>query len=147
MNEELVQAASAEGIDRFVVGGLVHRDFGGVTKLLILERVADDFMGGIEELPSGKVDEGESLLESLARELKEETGLDALGEPRYLFSFDYTSGSGRRTRQFNYSVEVGEGTVVLNPGEHSGYRWLEPSEYASSRLTPNVVELLVAHQA
>jgi len=45
-------------------------------EILIAERRQDQFMGGFWELPGGKIEEGESNEESLARELKEELGVE-----------------------------------------------------------------------
>ena len=45
-------------------------------EILIAERRQDQFMGGFWELPGGKIEEGESNEESLARELKEELGIE-----------------------------------------------------------------------
>ncbi|MEU7146170.1 NUDIX hydrolase [Nocardia sp. NPDC046473] len=64
------------------------------------------FMGGIWEPPSGKVDPGEALDETLIREVKEETGLDVAGIRKYLGEFDYRSGSDKKCRQFNFTVDV-----------------------------------------
>ena len=47
--------------------------------------------------------------------------------PVYLGSFDYTSGSGRLTRQFNYAARVAGREVVLS-AEHVRYRWARPDD-------------------
>jgi len=45
-------------------------------EILIAERRQDQFMGGFWELPGGKIESSESKEESLARELKEELGVE-----------------------------------------------------------------------
>ena len=46
-------------------------------KLLIVKRANNDrYMPGIWEIPGGKLDIGENLLDGLIRETKEETGLE-----------------------------------------------------------------------
>lgn len=54
---ELTSAAETDGVQQLVVGAVIHDD----GEVLLLRRPADDFMGGIFELPSGKVEPGETL--------------------------------------------------------------------------------------
>jgi A/G-specific adenine glycosylase len=50
-------------------------------ELLISKRHADDLLGGLWELPGGKQESGETLEESLAREVREELGIEiAVGD-------------------------------------------------------------------
>jgi 8-oxo-dGTP diphosphatase len=115
---DLVGAAQRDGVAQIVVGAVVvHED-----RVLLLRRPADDFMGGIYELPSGKVDPGESLDAALAREVNEETGLTVEQLDAYLGSFDYTSGSGHPSRQFTFTVTVTAPEPVILT-EHDEHRW------------------------
>jgi mutator protein MutT len=60
-----------------VAAGLVFRD----GKLLITKRFDDAHLGGLWEFPGGKVEPGETFPVCLARELREELGIDvAVGE-------------------------------------------------------------------
>ncbi|MDQ3578092.1 MAG: NUDIX domain-containing protein [Actinomycetota bacterium] len=116
--DQLTAEAKADGVQQLVVGGIVRS---GDT-VLLLRRPADDFMGGIYELPSGKVDPGEALDAALTREVKDETGLDVTAIGEYLGSFDYQSGSGKLSRQFNFSADVtATEPVVLT--EHDKHLW------------------------
>lgn len=148
MESRLITEAKRDGVDRFVVGAIVLKSLDDNRfALLTLERQANDFMGGIDELPSGKVENGEQLREALYREVQEETGLaitDILG---FLWHFDYRSGSGRQTRQFNFLVAVHSvESIAVSPEEHCGYRWLALENLQDSKLTPNIVEALSQHQ-
>jgi 8-oxo-dGTP diphosphatase len=113
---DLVETARADGIAQLVVGAVVVD--GG--RVLLLRRPAGDFMGGIYELPSGRVDPGEALDSALVREVAEETGLTVERLDTYLGAFDYASGSGRASRQFTFAVTA-SGPVILT--EHDEYRW------------------------
>jgi len=137
--KELLGQADADGIQKVVVGAVVADE----GKVLFLERKPDDFMGGLVELPSGTVDEGEELLSALAREVNEETGLDVDSVDEFISIFDYTSGSGKNTRQFNFLVSA-SGTVRLDGEEHVGHRWLEPDsdEYRQLNISDAVKEVI-----
>ena len=55
-----------------VAAGLILRD----GRYLIAKRCPETHLGGLWEFPGGKRESGESLEECLARELKEELGID-----------------------------------------------------------------------
>ncbi|WP_406269627.1 NUDIX hydrolase [Nocardia sp. NBC_00881] len=58
----------------------------------------------------------------LIREVQEETGLDVTSITNYLGEFDYQSGSGKKCRQFNFTVDVGRAEPV-EMTEHDAYTW------------------------
>lgn len=122
--QQLLAEARNDGVQKLVVGTVIKRD----EKFLLLERVPSDFMGGLVELPSGIVDPGEDLLSALARETQEETSLKITAVLMYLGSFDYASGSGQKTRQFNFLVEAAPGDVKLSPTEHQTYYLVAPTD-------------------
>ena len=121
--EELNAEAERDGVQQLVVGAVVQHD----GKVLLLQRPEDDFMGGIFELPSGKVEAGEALDAALKREVKEESGLDVARIRDYLGSFDYTSGSGKKSRQFNFAVDV-TAPEPIELQEHDAYTWTALTE-------------------
>ncbi|MFB9388773.1 NUDIX hydrolase [Streptomyces coeruleoprunus] len=69
-------------------------------------------------------------LDALRREVAEETGLTVASIGDYLGHFDYHSGSGRSTRQFNFTATVteNEGTVKLT--EHDARIWADKDQQA-----------------
>lgn len=127
---QLVAESQKDGVQKLVVGAVIRRD----DKFLLLERLPSDFMGGLVELPSGTVDAGEDLLAALAREVQEETGLAVTSVLAYLGPFDYTSGSGKKTRQFNFLVETAPGEVKLEPTEHQAHYFVALSDEAFNTL-------------
>lgn len=115
----LLEKGKKEGIVKNVVGAIIVNEQG---KILVMSRKSDDFMGGIEELPSGNMEEGEDITIALAREIKEETNCDMQRILYYIDSFDYKSGSGKNARQYNFAIMVkGTDNIILT--EHDAYSW------------------------
>ncbi len=118
LKHELVR----DGIEKTVIGAIIVVD----SKVLLLRRKAGDFMAELVELPSGTVDPCEDLLDALVRETKEETSMDVSLVEKYTGAFDYASGSGKKTRQLNFRVQV-VGSVQVNPDEHDVHFWVDPN--------------------
>lgn len=116
---QLLIEASRDGVQKLLAGAVIR----GGEGILLVERVPEDFLGGLFELPSGHVDSGETLLDGLVREVREETGLRIREITKDAGSFDYKSGSGKLARQFNFAVSVEPGEVTLNPQEHASFVW------------------------
>ena len=128
--QQLLTDAQRDGVQKLVVGAVIYKN----NKFLLLERVPSDFMGGFVGIPSGTVEAGEDLLTALAREVQEETGLIVTSILEYLGSFDYRSSSGKKTRHFNFLVEVKDGEIELNPTEHQAYYLVGLSDAAFTTL-------------
>lgn len=135
--ERLVREAREQGIRRHVVGALAMRD----GQVLLLRRPPHDFMGGIYELPSGEVAEGEGLAEALERETLEETGCPVARILGHVGSFDYASKSGRPTRQFTFAVELAAGDAI-RLSEHDAYAWVAEAEVGGYEVTEPIRKLL-----
>src|SRR3990167_738872 len=131
--KNLMKGVQEDGINRYVVGAVIQRD----SSVLLLKRPKDDFMGGIYELPSGRVEDGESLDIALYREVEEETGLKIREIKRYLGHFDYESKSGGKTRQFNFAVTVGE-SLEIKLQEHDNYAWANKDQLQQYPITDSV---------
>lgn len=131
----LIEMAKEDGIEKLVVGGIVRNG----DKYLILSRKQDDFMGGIDEIPSGKLEVGETLFEAVIREVKEETNLDVISIDGYIDYFDYLSGSGKKSRQYNFMVSVKDFEDVKLT-EHDEFKWQDINECnANKKITPKTL--------
>ena len=138
LENELIDAARKEGVNRFVVGAIIMKG----AKILLLRRPEDDFMGGIYELPSGEVEPGETLSAALSREVKEETGLRLEQIRQYIGYFDYASARARTTRQFNFLIVVSE-PFNIRLTEHDDYVWADREELENrpvSNLTRQTID-------
>lgn len=133
----LIHEAHHSGVGRLVVAAVVERN----GRVLLLRRRHGDFMGGIYELPSGVVEDGETLAQALRREVEEETGLQVGEILDYLGCFNYLSGSGARTRQFNFLVTVA-GFPRIRLTEHDAFVWARRSDLERLGITESVRKVL-----
>ncbi|WP_327070844.1 NUDIX domain-containing protein [Kitasatospora sp. NBC_01250] len=115
--------AQETGITRFVVATVITEG----DRVLLLRRPADDFMPGLWELPSGKVEPGEDFEKALRRETREETGLTIDQVTAYLGRFDYASKSGALTRQLTFEATV-ENAAPITLTEHDDHTWADRGE-------------------
>lgn len=137
----LAAEAHAQGVAKLVAGAVVH-DRGRV--LVVTRSAEDDFLPGIDELPSGSVDAGETLLEGLNRELHEELGFSADPvDAGFLATFDYATASGRLARQFTVSVPLADREIRLSE-EHSTHHWVAPDDLDRVALTPETKSVVAA---
>ncbi len=136
---EFLAEAKSEGIFRYVVGAVILKE----GTVLLLRRKIDDFIGGIYELPSGQVEDGEPLESALRREVLEETGLDIVGIRRHLSNFDYESKSGTRTRQFNFEVNVCRASPIQLT-EHDAHVWVSMHDIGHYEVASSVRTVLDA---
>ena len=142
MSRDLLSLRSIPGVDRLVAGAVVHQ---GGQVLLLRRSPWDTFLPGIEELPSGGCEPGESLGDALARELHEEIGW--VGriqvDPEFCRSFDYVTADGLVARQYTFSLAA-HGRDIRLCAEHTAWRWLHRYEVATSDLTMESADVLVS---
>jgi 8-oxo-dGTP diphosphatase len=110
-----------------VLAAIIRRN----GRLLIARRKKGDRFEGLWEFPGGKLEPEEKPEECLAREMKEEFGVEVrVGE--FLGSVRYTSSS--------LSVELSAYAVIHISGalhlyDHDEVRWVSPDECRSFALT------------
>ncbi len=79
------------------------------------------------DIVGGRIVPGISLMENLAREVKEETGLVMIGEPKLIAAQDILRISGRHVVRLSYVADA-DGEVVLDKEELEEYKWLSEAE-------------------
>lgn len=134
----LLEKGRIDGIEKNVVGAVVVKD----NKFLILKRKLDDFMGGILEIPSGNMEQSEDITASIIREVKEETNLDVVSIEKFINTFDYISGSGKKARQYNFLVKVNDGEIKLT--EHDEYSFLSIDEIINNPFITDEVKFTLS---
>ena len=118
-----------------VVCGII-RDKRG--RLLAGLRPKGKHLGGLWELPGGKVDPGETPEEALVRELREELGiLVGVGLALEPISWEYESGG---IRLLSYACEILEGELVAM--SHERIAWVGLDELEEYQWAPADVPVL-----
>lgn len=88
------------------------------------------------DIPGGRIQEGHSVLETLEREVEEETGIKAIQNPQFFTAVisnfkDIPVGEIKTgLALIIYKVEVPENSKIKLSEEHSGYEWVRPQEAA-----------------
>lgn len=91
---------------------------------LITKRSRDTrYMPGLWDIPGGTVEWGESPEEALKREIEEETTVGVtIQSPIFIYN-NTIQLPERQTLQIVFNCKYKSGDVVLNPREHSEYKW------------------------
>lgn len=114
-----------------VKGIIIHEQ-----RLLIVRRAAADFGGGTWECPGGKIDFGELPLDSLVREMKEETQLTVSPE-RLLYASSFLTHKDRQIILLMYVCATNQTSVQLS-AEHDAYLWAD-EEIIRQLIAPNIL--------
>lgn len=100
-------------------------------KHLILKRSAEKYPeAGLDlwDIAGGRIEPGSTLIDNLKREIKEETGLNLVGEPDLIHAQDILRVIDKHVVRLTY-IGDGEGEVILSD-EHDDYKWLAIDEIA-----------------
>jgi len=103
--------------------------FRGDRVLLIRRSPNQRIAPGVWQCPAGRQEPGESIEETLARELHEETALDVIeATPLGTTSTEFvTEGVPTTWHQHSFLVTASESEVMLS-SEHDDYRWVPLDE-------------------
>ncbi len=109
-----------------VVAAVIERD----GRYLLGRRPVDKRHGGLWEFPGGKLDDGESVEDAVARELREELGLGVRRVGRHLRSFE--DDGSPFVIEFHVVEVLGEPVAH----EHESLGWFTPAELTEMSLAP-----------
>jgi bis(5'-nucleosidyl)-tetraphosphatase len=119
-------------------GAVIYRDTPSGRLYLLLQN------GGRWDFPKGGVEKGESELQTVAREVEEETGLKdlkMLSGFRKVIEYFYRRDGKNIHKQVVYLLARTEEEKVKISFEHQGYGWypfkeaLERASYGNSKIT------------
>jgi 8-oxo-dGTP diphosphatase len=97
------------------------------TKFLVIKR-KNGIHKGKWAFPGGIVEENESNIKALKREVKEETNLDFIKVLRKIGSYEYSRGDNSKTYGTSYLALVKDFNVHLD-SESSQFKWVTLEEF------------------
>ena len=103
-------------------------------RVLVQQRPEGKAMAGLWEFPGGKVEEGESLEQTLIRELREELDIDVTEACLAPFTFASHAYENFRLLMPLFVCRVWQGT--LRPREGQAIEWLRPVRMADLAMPP-----------
>jgi|GEM_PF-301295 len=125
---------------------IIHDD-----KILLIQRSREDSNNPLKwEIPGGKLDKGQDLLQSATREMIEEVGLFATPVKQLVF-FDSDIGGSKKYKGIPYIQLAGlyscEGKKVRLSKEHESYKWVKLNNALKLDLTEFTRKALLAWEA
>jgi 8-oxo-dGTP diphosphatase len=103
-------------------------------RVLVQQRPEGKAMAGLWEFPGGKVEAGESLEQSLVRELREELDIDVTEACLAPFTFASHAYEDFRLLMPLFVCRIWQGT--LSPREGQAIEWLRPMRMADLAMPP-----------
>ncbi len=131
-------------------GAVVYREAASGRMYLLLQNA------GRWDFPKGGVEKGESELQTVLREVKEETGLNEVKIVhgfRKVIEYFYRRSGKNVHKQVVYLLAVTDDETVKISFEHQGYGWfdyrdaLDKASYDNSKVTLKEAEKFIKHAA
>jgi ADP-ribose pyrophosphatase YjhB (NUDIX family) len=102
-------------------------------KYLLVHRSSEKYpevKTGRWDIVGGRINPGVPLIDNLKREIKEETGLALVSEPKLVAAQDILRNPEKHVVRLTYLGEA-DGTVDLDTSENDSYQWYSGREIAT----------------
>jgi 8-oxo-dGTP pyrophosphatase MutT (NUDIX family) len=125
-----------EGLATGAIIFSTHHPADQPDRILLIQRAAHDSMPNRWEIPGGAVDDNETVVSGLAREVWEESGLEVKRITACVGSGEglragvvFSTTRGRLIFKLTFVAEVKDSSAVkLDPNEHQDYVWATEEE-------------------
>ncbi len=96
------------------------------------------------DIPGGRIEPNEALIDALKREVREEVGLKEIPDPQLIAAQDiFVKSKDLHVVRLTYRVICDIKTVKLSD-EHSDYRWVGVKEVKNMNVEPYLKEVLTS---
>lgn len=104
---------------------------GNDGRYLLLRRSLEKYpeSKGRWDIVGGRIDSGRTLLENLRREVREETGLELIGQPKLIAAQDILRNNDYHVVRLTYLGKA-SGDINLDTKENDMYQWYSWEELA-----------------
>lgn len=137
---------SLSTIRNFVATKAVLKHNGKILLLRESQKYKDGTQTGRYDVPGGRINPYETLLDGLKREIFEETGLAPL--THHLFFKDNVivqRGDEEWHIERNYFACDADADTVILSDDHDVYLWIDPQDFASVTIIDNLHEVFAAY--
>ncbi len=107
----------------------VYKEENDEIEFLIIKRKGNDTFGGVWQMVTGRIDDGEKAYETALREVKEETGCKAEGlwvVPN--INFFYAPDKDRVISIPVFLIKINSNQTVKLSEEHTEYKWVNSED-------------------
>ena len=96
------------------------------------------------DVPGGTVEPNENPRDAAAREIKEETNCEAVPTKIIYDMYQYDKAKDKEFLTLVYQTEVIDcSNIILDPEEHSEYKWISIDELLKTDLELDVLEYII----
>lgn len=133
-----MKRAKKELPHKIIAAGVIYKQ----GKTLIQQRLSEGLLGGLWEFPGGKIEEGESLQECVAREVREELGIEVrVGHEIIAVDHAYSHFS---ITLHAFHCEFVSGRVKMVSAQK--WKWVKPEElelYAFPAANKKIIQKII----
>lgn len=123
------------------VKAIIQNSNGSYLFLKRSSRVSTDAQEASWDIPGGRIDPGEKLIDALRREIQEEIGHDLQSDPQLIAAQDIiVSSKDLHVVRLTYLIEEDVPNITLSD-EHDDFRWISIAESDSITLEPYLAQV------